>query len=303
MEDREMREGFEELRSYLFSLAYRMLGSAADAEDIVQEAYLRWDRTSDVEHPKAFLSKVVTRLCIDHLKSARVRRETYVGPWLPEPLLTSAEPDVADQIERADSLSMAFLVMLESLSPIERAIFLLRDVFGYPYPEVAEIVGKSESNCRQIAHRAKEHIEARRPRFSADEKQREELMTAFFNACAMGDLEGLTNLLSEDVVLWSDGGGKVRAARRPIYGPAKVARFVLGILAKASGDIAIQVAEVNGQPGFLVFAGDRPDTVGSLDIGEGHIRGIRLVVNPDKLTKVGHDRDCPRDFTQPGRKS
>lgn len=291
MEDREMREGFEELRSYLFSLAYRMLGSAADAEDIVQEAYLRWERTSDVEHPKAFLSKVVTRLCIDHLKSARVRRETYVGPWLPEPLLTSTEPDVAEQAERADSLSMAFLVMLESLSPIERAIFLLREVFGYPYPEVAEIVGKSEANCRQIAHRAKEHIEARRPRFSADQKQREELMTAFFNACAMGDLEGLTNLLSEDVVLWSDGGGKVRAARRPVHRPAKVARFVLGILSKASGDIAIQVAEVNGQPGFLVFAGDRPDTVGSLDMGDGGICGIRLVVNPEKLTKVGHGRD------------
>jgi RNA polymerase sigma-70 factor, ECF subfamily len=280
------QEGFEDLRGYLFSLAYRMLGSAADAEDVVQEAYLRWQDASDVEHPKAFLSKIVTNLCIDHLKSARVRRETYVGPWLPEPLLTSSEPDAAERVEQADSISMAFLVMLETLSPVERAVFLLREVFGYSYPEVAEIVGKSEAHCRQIAHRSKQHIEARRPRFPTDEKQRVDLMTAFFNACAAGDLEGLTKLLAEDAVLWSDGGGKVKAARRPITGSEKVARFLVGILSKADARMAIQVAEVNGGPGFLVSYGDRIETVGSLDMSEGQIKGVRLVVNPDKLTRL-----------------
>ena len=282
-----MQETFEELRPYLFSLAYRMLGSTADAEDVVQDAFLRWGDGTGVEHPKAYLSKVVTRLCIDHLGSARVRRETYVGPWLPEPLLTDSAPDVADEVERVDSLSLAFLTLLETLSPVERAVFLLREVFGYDYEEIAEIVGKSATNCRQIAHRAQEHIEARRPRFTTEKDRREALLSAFFEACALGDLQGLTDLLSEDVTLWSDGGGRVRAARRPIHGPAKVGRFLQGILAKADPDMAIRVAEVNGQPGFVVYQGDRPETVAALDITDAGISGIRLVVNPEKLRSIG----------------
>ena len=281
-----MDQSFEELRPYLFSLAYRMLGSAADAEDVVQEAYLRWQRAEDVEHPKAYLSKVVTRLCIDHLQSARVRRETYVGPWLPEPLLTDVTPDAAEEVERAESLSMAFLVMLETLSPVERAVFLLREVFGYEYGEIAEAVGRSEDNCRQIAHRAKQHLEARRPRFTAAKDKQQELLAAFFEACAFGDLDRLTGVLAEDVTLWSDGGGRVRAARRPIYGRDKVGRFVLGILAKGGDRLAIQVAEVNGQPGFVAFEGDRPETVAALDMTEEGISGIRLVVNPEKLAGI-----------------
>lgn len=281
-----MNQSFEELRAYLFSLAYRMLGSAADAEDIVQEAFLRWRRVEGVEHPKAYLSKVVTRLCIDHLQSARVRRETYVGPWLPEPLVTEMSPDAAEEVERAESLSMGFLVMLETLSPVERAVFLLREIFGYGYAEVAEAVGRSEDNCRQIAHRAKQHIEARRPRFTAEKVKQQELLTAFFEACASGELDRLTGVLTEDVTLWSDGGGQVRAARKPIYGRDKVARFVLGILAKGGAQLAIQVAEVNGQPGFVAFEGERPDTVAALDMTEGGISGIRLVVNPDKLAGI-----------------
>ncbi len=279
-----MSETFGDLRPYLFSLAYRMLGSAADAEDIVQEAFLRY-RADEVEHPKAYLSKVVTRLCIDQLRSARVRRESYVGPWLPEPLLTDAAPDAAEEVERAETLSLAFLVMLETLSPVERAVFLLREVFGYEYDDIAETVGKSAENCRQIAHRAKQHIEARRPRFHPGKEKRDQLMGAFFTACAFGDLDGLMNVLAEDVTLWSDGGGKVRAARRPIEGRTKVARFILGILSKEEG-LTIQVAEVNGGPGFVVFDGARPTTVASFDIADEGIAGVRLIVNPDKLGRL-----------------
>ena len=286
-----MEETFEELRPYLFSLAYRMLGSAADAEDVVQDAFIRWQRADGVANSKAYLSKVVTRLCIDHLRSARVRRESYVGPWLPEPLLTDASPDAAKAVERAESLSMAFLVMLESLSPVERAVFLLREVFGYGYEEIAETVGRSEANCRQIAHRAKEHIEARRPRFIAEKAKQQQLLAAFFEACAGGDLERLTGVLTEDVTLWSDGGGRVRAARRPIYGGAKVARFVLGILGRTEESAAVQVAEVNGQPGFIVFEDGRPGTVAALDMTDEGIAGIRLVVNPEKLSGIARPPD------------
>ena len=280
-----MQDSFEELRPYLFAIAYRMLGSAADAEDIVQEAFLRWQRAPDAAQPKPYLSKVVTRLCIDHLRSARVRRETYVGPWLPEPLLTDTSDDL-EAVERTDSLSMAFLVLLETLSPIERAVFLLREVFGYDYPDVAEVVGKSEANCRQIAHRAKEHVEARRPRFAAEKRKQQELMSAFFEASASGDLERLRSLLTEDAVLWSDGGGKVRAARRPIEGRDKVARFIVGIVSKAGEDLSIQVAEVNGQPGFVAFQSGRLGTVAALDVSDNGIHAVRVVANPDKLARL-----------------
>src|SRR5213592_576220 len=223
---------YEELRPLLFSIAYRMVSSVSEAEDIVQEAFLRIHRVeaegTKVDSPKAYLSAVVTRLSIDHLKSARARREQYVGQWLPEPLLTDSAPDAAAQAETADSLSMAFLVLLESLTPVERAVFLLRETFGYGYDEIASMVGRSEANCRQIAVRARKQIEARRPRFEASPHGRDEITSKFMDACATGDLKELVDLLADDIVLWSDGGGKVRAAHRPISGREAVARFVLG---------------------------------------------------------------------------
>jgi RNA polymerase sigma-70 factor (ECF subfamily) len=277
---------FEELRGYLFSLAYRMLGSVGDAEDIVQEAYLRWTSvTQPVDSAKAFLSKVTTRLCIDQLKSARVQRESYVGPWLPEPLRTDQDQGPAETAEQADSLSMAFLVVLESLSPTERAVFLLREVFGYDYPEIAEIVDRSEANCRQIAHRAKEHIASRRPRFEASREQRQELMYRFMAACAVGDMNGLMSLLTEDISLFSDGGGNARAARKPIYGARKVARFLVKIVERAPSTESTRVVSVNGQPALALYEGDRPTTVLSLDIAEDLIQGIHIVVNPAKLSR------------------
>jgi RNA polymerase sigma-70 factor, ECF subfamily len=279
-------EEFEQLRPYLFSIAYRMMGSVAEAEDIVQEAFLRWERTTDdVSSPKAFLSKVVTRLCLDELGSARSRRENYVGPWLPEPLVGES-PDASEGAERAESLSIAFLVVLQSLSPLERAVFLLREVFDYDYSEIAEFVDRTEDACRQIAHRAKQHLAARRPRFEATRAQREEITARFLQACAMGDLEGLTELLSDDITLWSDGGGKVRAARRPIHGADKVARFVFGILKKAPPGAEIRIMKVNGQPGVILYDTNGPASLLTLDLGEERVQGIHIIVNPDKLKSI-----------------
>jgi RNA polymerase sigma-70 factor (ECF subfamily) len=283
---------FSELRPLLFSIAYRMLGSVSVAEDMVQEAFLRWERVSaaEVESPKAYLSSIVTRLCIDHLRSARVARETYVGPWLPEPVLTGAAgegPGVEERVELADSLSMAFLVLLESLTPVERAVFLLRETFGYGYEEIAAMVGRSEANCRQIAVRARKQIEARRPRFQASSQGRDEITSRFMDACATGDLKGLVELLADDIVLWSDGGGKVRAARRPIAGRDAMARLLLGLARKWAGQATVQPAEVNGQAGFLVEADGQRIGVLVLDIAGDLIRAVRIVVNPDKLTGIG----------------
>ena len=276
---------FEELRRYLFAVAYRMVGSVADAEDIVQEAYIRWERTShdEVESPKSYLSATVTRLCIDHLTSARRRRETYVGPWLPEPLLTDEQPDVAEAAEQAESLSMAFLVVLETLSPVERAVFLLREVFGYDYDEIARFVDKSAANCRQISHRAREHVAGRRPRFTADRRQHLEVTQKFLGACASGDTDDLVRLLSEDAILWSDGGGKVRAARRPIEGREKVARFLAGILKKMPSRATVEVREVNARPAIVLSVDGTVDTVVNLDVEGELIRAVHIVVNPDKL--------------------
>src|ERR671935_2961360 len=215
-----MTEVYDKLRPLLFSIAYRMLGSASEAEDIVQEAFLRFHRATEegekIDSPKAFLSTVTTRLSIDHLRSARVRRESYTGTWLPEPLVTGEEPDVADHAETADSLSMAFLVLLESLSPVERAVFLLREVFDYPYSEIAQVIGKSEDNTRQLAVRARRHVEDRKPRFEADRKARDELAGRFFAAAEEGDTEGLVKLLADDVVFYGDGGGKGPAIVKPL---------------------------------------------------------------------------------------
>ena len=282
---------FSGLRPLLFSIAYRMLGSVSDAEDMVQEAFLRWERVSagDVESPKAYLSSVVTRLCIDHLRSARVVRETYVGPWLPDPLLTGAAAEtgvVEERAELADSLSMAFLVLLESLTPVERAVFLLRETFGYGYDEIAAMVGKSEANCRQIAVRARKQVEARRPRFEASSRGRDEITSRFMEACTTGDLGGLLGLLADDIVLWSDGGGKVRAARKPIDGRDDVARFLLGVTRKWGGALTATPAEVNGQAGLLLDVDGQRVGVIVLDITGSVIQGIRIVVNPEKLTGI-----------------
>ena len=277
---------FDLHRPLLFSTAYRMLGSVMDAEDVVQDAYLRWQRAPHAEilSPRAYLSAVVTRLCIDQLRSAKALREEYVGPWLPEPLPTEPAPDVAAVDE---SLSMAFLVLLESLTPTERAVFILREVFDYDYGEISRLVGKSEANCRQIARRARQSVAARRPRFESSPEQEGRLMESFLDACLGGDMEALLALLSEDVALWSDGGGKTRAALNPIHGAEKVARFFFGVLRKAPPGFVVRRASINGRPGLVGYFGDgRPHSVATFDVAEGSIRAIRLVVNPEKLGAV-----------------
>jgi RNA polymerase sigma-70 factor (ECF subfamily) len=278
-------EQFDEHRPLLFSIAYRMLGSVMDAEDVVQDAFLRWQGAPDaeIESPKAYLSTIVTRLCLDHLRSARVQREQYVGPWLPEPLVTEEAPDVAETSALHESLSMAFLVLLESLTPLERAVFLLHDVFAYDYAEIARIVGKSEANCRQLGHRARDYVAARRPRFDPSVEQQERLTRQFLQACTTGDLPTLVATLADDITLWSDGGGKVRAAPRPIHGADAVGRFVLGILRKAPPELETRPARVNGQPGLVSYVDGEPIGVLLFDIADDLIRALRLVVNPDKL--------------------
>ena len=287
-------EEFEALRPSAFAIAYRMLGSASEAEDVVQEGFLRIHRAradgERIESPRAYLSTVVSRLSLDHLRSARVRRETYVGEWLPEPLVTSADDDPARKAEMADSLSLAFLVLLESLSPEQRAAFLLREVFDEPYDRIAEIVGTSEQNARQLAARARRHVKQRRPRFEASREQREELATRFFAAAEEGDLGGLEQLLAHDVVFRGDGGGKAPAAARAVHGRAKVARLLIaGLRALARlGGVTTRRDEVNGQPGALFL--DRHGRllgVTILDIAEGQIQGVSAIVNPDKLRHLG----------------
>jgi RNA polymerase sigma-70 factor (ECF subfamily) len=242
----------------------------------------------------------VTRLAIDHLRSARVRREQYVGPWLPEPLLTDESPDPAEHAETADSLSMAFLVLLESLSPVERAVFLLREVFGFDYEEIAAMVHKTGDNCRQIAVRARRHVEARRPRFEASRRQKDELAKRFFAAVGEGDLEGLKDLLAADVVMVGDGGGKAPAIRQPVHGSERVARL-LADFAHWLRRIEVQIrpAEINGQPGAMMTDMEgRTISVLSLDIGDGRVQAIRGVVNPDKLQHLGPVADAAGLFRQ-----
>ena len=282
-------ETFEWHRSLLFSIAYRMLGSVMEAEDVVQEAFLRWRGASggEIHAPKSYLSTVVTRLSIDRLRSAKARREEYVGPWLPEPIATEEGSDVAGAVALDETLSMAFLVLLESLTPVERAVFLLREVFDHDYAEIASLVGKSEDNCRQISRRARQSVAARRPHFESSPEQEERLMNSFLEACMSGDMESLLALLSEDATLWSDGGGKTRAALNPIYGADRVVRFFSGILRKAPPGFVVRRASINGRPGFIGYFEDgRPQSVTTFDVAEGSIRGIRLVVNPEKLGTV-----------------
>ena len=283
----------EELRRSAFAIAYRMLGSVSEAEDVVQEGLLRLHRAREggerIESPRAYLSTVVSRLALDHLRSAVVRRETYVGDWLPEPLVASTDDDPARKAEMADSLSVAFLVLLESLTPEQRAAFLLHEVFDEPYARIAEIIGTSEENARQLARRARRHVEERRPRFEASREQRDELATRFFAAAEEGDLQGLEELLAHDVVLRGDGGGKVPALARAIHGRSQVARTLnAGLRALARFGITSRREEVNGQPGLLFLDSEgRLAGVMSLDVAEGQIQAVSSIVNPDKLGHLG----------------
>jgi RNA polymerase sigma-70 factor, ECF subfamily len=271
-------EAYEQLRPLSFAIAYRMLGSVTEAEDVVQEAFLRLHRGGDdVENPKAFLATVTTRLAIDQLRSARSRRETYPGPWLPEPVVTDSRPD-------DESVSMALLVTLESLTPVERAVFLLHDVFDYGYDEIAEIVGKSRENCRQLALRARRHVEARRPRFEPSREEREKLAARFFEAVRDGDLDGLVNLLAEDAVITGDGGGKASALPAPLAGAKKIAPVLMGFMRVAARrGYVLEFAEINGQPGALAVEDGTVISAMSLDIVDGHVAAVHSVVNPDKL--------------------
>jgi RNA polymerase sigma-70 factor, ECF subfamily len=268
----------------LFGVAYRMLGSVADAEDIVQEAWLRWASIdSDVDDPRAYLARTVTNLALNHLGSAAVRREHYVGPWLPEPLVTA--PDAAHDVERAESVSLAMLVVMETLSPLERAVFVLKDVFGFPYAEIATALDRSEAAVRQVGHRARSHVQARRPRYGTADEARQ-VTERFLAACMGGDLNQMMQLLAPEVTAWTDGGGKVRAALRPLYGPDHVARWLLGVMGRVEGEIDVRFVDVNGQPGIVVLLDGRPDVVGALDVADGRITALRLVRNPDKLHGV-----------------
>jgi RNA polymerase sigma-70 factor (ECF subfamily) len=288
---------YSEFRPLMFSIAYRMTGSISDAEDIVQEAFLRLTRVlrdgATIESPKAYLATATTRLAISHLRSARVRREAYVGAWLPEPLVEDTDPGPAERAEMSDSLSMAFLVLLESLTPTERAVFLLHEVFGYDYKEIAEITGKSEPNCRQILVRARHHVDEGKPRFEASREQRDEVARRFFDAAGGGDMNGLLKLLAPDVVLIGDGGGKGQATREPMHGPLRVARFIQGLFRRAEKEGSYGVpALVNGQPGAVAYdAEGRVIGVFALDIADGLVQTVRSVVNPDKLQHLGPTSD------------
>lgn len=280
-------EHFNQHRPLLFSIAYRMLGSVTDAEDMVQETFLRCQRVSEeaVQSPKTYLAAIVTRLCIDHLRSARVQREQYVGSWLPEPLIGNQVSHPIDHAELAESLSFAFLTLLECLSPIERAIFLLREVFDYEYADIASIVGKTIPNCRQILRRARQRL-LYKPDISAPSRKAE-LTEQFLASWNQGDMEGLVALMAEDATFWADGGGKVVAARKPLCGSVKVARFLTAIRhSKLISAFTSQLIQINGQPGIINFVDDQPQSIFSFEFGDGCVRSIFAVVNPDKLRSV-----------------
>jgi RNA polymerase sigma-70 factor (ECF subfamily) len=276
---------FEAHRAALASIAYRMLGSASEAEDVVQEAWLRWQTTphEEIRSARAYLSKVVTRLCLDRLKSANARRETYVGPWLPEPVRTSTDDE---PLALAESISLAFLVLLESLGPVERAVYLLHEVFDYGHAEVAEIVGRDEVACRQILHRARKALAARRPRFAPSKEAHHRMLGAFAAACASGNAAALEGLLAEEITSWGDGGGKAFAARRPLHGRHQVARAWVGVYRTAPPDTVVAVEEINGWPALVVRVGGKPAGVVSLETDGEQIFAIRSVVNPDKLARL-----------------
>ncbi len=286
-------ESFETYRSYLFAFAYRMLGSAMDAEDMVQETYLRKQTTppETINLLKAFLTTILVRLCMDQLHLARRKRETYVGPWLPEPIITADAPELTNVEKRVDeeeSISLAFLVLLEQLQPIERAVFLMREVFEYDYAEIATFLDKSEVTCRQALSRAKKHLAEYRPRFLASPQTHRQLLTGFLQAVRAGEMTTLMNLLAEDVTIWADGGGKVKgAATRPIAGREAVARFSLGATRRFLPEGSrVDLAEVNRQPALIIRAGDRAYLVLTIEVEAERIRTVRIVANPEKLAHI-----------------
>ena len=288
-------EEFEELRPLLFAIAYRILGSVTEAEDSVQDTWLRYESTpTQPTSPKAFLSAVVTRIAIDVLRSARVRREEYVGQWFPEPLLTDPYEDPARSAELADSLSMAALLLLERLSPLERAVFVLRDVFGFDFPEIASAIGRSEAASRQLAVRARRHMDEGRPRFDADRRERDELAARFFDAIRDVDVDGLKELLAADVQMVGDGGGKAPVFARAVIGADNVARVLAAafpVFAKV--DVTVEPREVNGQPGAILRDRDgKVLSTLSLDVLGGRIQSIRAVSSPDKLRHLGPVADA-----------
>jgi len=285
----ERVRAFEEQRSYLFSIAYRLLGSVSDAEDVLQEAFLRWDRTptadTEIRSVRAFLATIVVRLCMDELRSARAKREVYVGPWLPEPLITTDRADLTDSLVLRESLSFAFLLMLEKLSPLERAVFVLREVFDYDYSDIAPIVSKTEANCRQAFHRARQRLSDEHTRFEPTREQQERLTEQFLLATTRGDVQGLMQLLAEDVVSVGDGGGKAAAALRPVVSRDRVIRGLFGNLQKMPPDRA-WIEEVNGQPAIVTTRDGQPYAVVLLEVRDGFIHTVYFVLNPDKLGSI-----------------
>ncbi len=280
---------FEKYRRLLFSISYRMLGSVADAEDMVQETFIRWQRasTTEVRSPKAFLITVVSRLCINYLQSARARREEYVGEWLPEPIVTEPESQASRIVQVDESVSMALLLLLERLTPVERAVFILREIFDYTHGEIAEVLELSEANCRQLLRRAREHVRQASPRFKTSETQHREVLERFREAAGTGDMDRLLALLSRDVVLHSDGGGKAPAFPRPIYGPDTVARTIAqGLKTLMSLNPVQRIMQVNGEPGIVSFVKGQPHSVFTLDVNEEHVEAIFIVTNPSKLSHL-----------------
>ena len=289
----------EDLRPLLFSIAYRMVGVAGEAEDIVQEALLRLHLADEPDDPRAWLTTVTTRLAIDHLRSARVRREAYIGPWLPEPVATDTRTDPAASAELDDTLSIAFLAVLEQLTPVERAVFLLREVFDYGYAEIAEIVERSEDNCRQIFVRARRHLEGERPRFPVTREAHEELTGRFLAAVGAGDIDGLMAMLAQDAVAYTDGGGKARAASQAVRGAASIARFLALIATRGPEGLAIVAAELGGRPARLLIDGEGV-VIGALELdpgADGLVRRVDLVVNPEKLARLGAVSGGSVDFS------
>jgi RNA polymerase sigma-70 factor, ECF subfamily len=280
---------FEQHRGLLFSIAYRMLGSVADAEDAVQDAFIRWQRASeiDIRSPKAFLVTIVSRLCINHLQSARVQREAYVGEWLPEPLVTEPGSNASAILQVDESVSMALLLLLERLTPVERAVFLLHEVFDYTHIEIAAALNLSETNCRQLLRRAQQHVRLARPRFGASTREHTDLLERFRQAAGSGDMDRLMSLLSSDVVMHTDGGGKAAALVLPIYGPNKVARAaVYGLRRLRSLNVLQRIVEVNGQPGIVSYQDGRPQSVFTVESKDGRIQAIYIVTNPEKLAHL-----------------
>jgi RNA polymerase sigma-70 factor (ECF subfamily) len=282
---------FESHRRRLFAVAYRMLGSANDAEDVVQDAWLRYAaaQPSDLRSPQAYLTTIVTRLCLDRLKSARAAREEYVGPWLPEPVLTDERPQPEQSVALAESVTLAFMVLLETLSPEERAVFLLREVFDHEYDDIAAMLDMTPANCRQLFHRAKSRIAERRPRFKDAVDEKRPLVGRFVNALRDGDADALTSVLAEDVGFWSDGGGKVLAARRPVFGRGHVVSLLVGIRRSAPSQgialdrVTLAIVEVNEEPALVLRVDGRVDSVYTMTVVDDAIAAIRVVRNPDKL--------------------